>query len=348
MNKVISINLGGKSYQVEELGYEALSAYLEEAGRHLAENPDKAEIMADLERAIADKCARHVSAHKDVVTTAEVERILVEMGPVSGEEHAHAGAQSEKSDGGSHKKLFLIREGAVLGGVSTGIAAYLGVDVTLVRVVFVALTVLTGGGFIFAYIAAMILIPYADTSEQKAAARGLPFNAQELVNRARKSYQQFSERKEWGYAHWNNWKTQRHQWKHDHRAWKRAARAQKSGYGNHPLFGAISALFALVWIVGLIGLITSGTIFGIALPAGVPLWVAIVILFVLFHAVTGPLQAGRTHHGYGDPWFALVDGIGILFIAIAFAFCYIHYPSVQEFVNHIPTYIHDWYLRITN
>ncbi|MDB5238618.1 MAG: hypothetical protein JWM46_888 [Candidatus Kaiserbacteria bacterium] len=348
MNKVISIHLGGKAYQVEEPGYDALRAYLSEAERHLAENPDKAEIVKDLEQAIGEKCARYLSSHKDVVTTTEVETILVEMGPVSGEEQPKTdpGATSgEKTD--APKKLYLMYEGAVIGGVCAGIAAYLNVDVTIVRIIFIGLTVITGGAFIFAYIAAMILIPYAYTSEQKAAAHGLPFNAQELVNKARAQYQNFAEGGAWRSEKWNNWKAKRHAWKNDRRMWKK--------FQNHPepsgtrhIFGLLSVILAVVWIVALLGLITSGTVFGLMLPATVPLWVAIVILFVLFHAVTGPLQSGRGHHGYSDPWFALVDAIGILFIAIAFGFCYIHYPSVQEFVNSIPQHIHQWYLQITN
>ena len=82
MQKVISINLNGHAYQLEEGGYEALRAYLAAAERDLASNPDRAEIMADLEQAIADKCRAVLGPHKSVVTEAEVARIVAEMGPV--------------------------------------------------------------------------------------------------------------------------------------------------------------------------------------------------------------------------------------------------------------------------
>lgn len=344
MNKVISIHLNGKSYQIEESGYEALRAYLDEAGRYLAENPDKIEIIQDLEQAIAEKCSRYLNIHKDVVTTTEVETILVEMGPVSGEEHANSGGASDgRAAGGSNKKLYLMYEGAVIGGVCAGLAAYLNVDVTLVRIAFVALAVLTGGGFILAYIAAMILVPYAKTSEEKAAAHGLPFNAQELVNRARAQYREFADSGEWR-DQWKEWRKYGYEWRKDVRAQRAAHRAMKPR--THVL-GLITLIIAVAWLMALGGLITSGTIFGFPLPATIPLWVAIVILFVLFHAVTGPLKGARDHD-HSDPWSALVDGIGILFIAIAFGFAYIHYPSVRDFVDHIPTYIHDWYLQLKN
>ena len=63
MQKVITINLNGNAYQVDEAGYAALVAYLEGAERQLEDNPDRAEIIADLEQAIAEKCRRFLGAH---------------------------------------------------------------------------------------------------------------------------------------------------------------------------------------------------------------------------------------------------------------------------------------------
>ena len=56
MNKVITINLGGTAYQLEEGGYDALRAYLETAPRHGCKAIRTAdEILADIEQAIAEK-----------------------------------------------------------------------------------------------------------------------------------------------------------------------------------------------------------------------------------------------------------------------------------------------------
>jgi hypothetical protein len=82
MQKVVSISLNGNSYQLEEAGYEQLRAYLERADSRLKDSPDRAEVMADLEQAIGEKCRAMLSPHKTVVSSGEVERIIVEMGPV--------------------------------------------------------------------------------------------------------------------------------------------------------------------------------------------------------------------------------------------------------------------------
>src|ERR1700722_7809652 len=82
MNKVIAINLNGNAYQLEENGYEALRDYLDTATRRLEGNPDREEILADIEQAIADKFRTVLAAHKNVVATGEVEKVISEMGPV--------------------------------------------------------------------------------------------------------------------------------------------------------------------------------------------------------------------------------------------------------------------------
>jgi len=57
--------------------------------------------------------------------------------------------------------------GRMLGGVAAGIADYLGVDVTIVRVAFAVFTFLGGAG-IPAYLACLLLIPEEGTDESIA------------------------------------------------------------------------------------------------------------------------------------------------------------------------------------
>jgi phage shock protein C len=57
------------------------------------------------------------------------------------------------------KKLVRTRKGRQLAGVCSGIAEYVGVDATVVRLIFVALAVVTGGLFALVYLAAWVIIP---------------------------------------------------------------------------------------------------------------------------------------------------------------------------------------------
>jgi phage shock protein PspC (stress-responsive transcriptional regulator) len=200
MRKVTTINLNNNAYQIDEDGFEALRAYLESAERALANNPDRTEILSDLEQAIADKCRLALGPYKTVVSAAEIDRILKEMGPVAGaadESGARTGGSADAAAGGAAgsgfgagisqpRRLYRIREGQQWSGVCSGLAAYAAVDVTWVRVAFVLLTIFGGGFGLLAYIVLIFVMPIAHTPEEVSAAHGQPFSAQELVDRAKK------------------------------------------------------------------------------------------------------------------------------------------------------------------
>ena len=346
MNKVVSINLNGRAYQLEEDGFDALRAYLDDAGVRLADDPGKAEIISDLEQAIAEKCDKVLNQYKTVVASDDIKRIIDEMGPVEGNGLAGTSAES------SPKHLYRIKEGSMLWGVCTGLAAFFGIDVALVRIIFVGLTILTGGAFFIAYFVMMLIIPAADTMQERAAAHGDPFNAQELVSRVQQEYAHLS-------AHFGD-KHEWHKWKHDmkrqRKEWRQWRHESRHSYSYHrsPFLGLVKGVLAVLMILGLVSLITKSALFGWALPAGVPVWLAIVLLFVLYHAVTGPMRGYQ--YSYGDKtvdhseWDGLSDGLTVLFLAIAFGWAYLHVPQFYFFVHHpiqgteaVVAYITHWF-----
>jgi phage shock protein C len=66
------------------------------------------------------------------------------------------------------RSLFRSRQGRMLAGVASGVARYLGIDVTLVRIAFVLIT-LVGGLGIPLYLASWLLIPDEDATHSIAA-----------------------------------------------------------------------------------------------------------------------------------------------------------------------------------
>ncbi len=338
MKKIISIHLNGKSFQIEEDAHELLQSYLHAAATQLKDNPDQSEIIADLEQAIGDKCASYLSAHKDVVTSEEIKKIIAEMGPVEGAPPTPS-SESPKADGtASTKKLYLIHEGAMIAGVCNGIAAYFNMDVTIVRIIFVALTLVTGGAWIFVYLVLMFVIPYATTPEQLAAASGMYLNAQEIVNRAKLNYEQFTDRHEW--------RRRKRQWKENARSWRRAHRDEIRAVRS-PFLGIVSAILSIVWIIALISLISAGGV----MIAGtfIPLWLGIIFLVIIFRAIFWPIKAARYNwYGHresyvcargGGIWPAFVDLLALVSLMFAGWFLYVNYPAVREFVETIVTSI---------
>jgi phage shock protein PspC (stress-responsive transcriptional regulator) len=360
MNTVIIINLNGNAFHLDEPAYQSLRGYLERAQAQLKDNPDKTEIMADLEQAIADKCAHFLRPHKNVLSAAEIEDVLKQMGPVQtdGAQASESGAangqpRAAASSWDTPRRLYQIREGAMLSGVCTGIAAYFNIDVTIVRILFVVLALLTGGIWLLVYVAMMLVIPFANTDEERAAAAGAPFNAQEVIDRAKKHYGEFKDSREWR----RHWRQQRREWRrkwHDGAYWW-AHNLQRSvhqfsahpGYGTQlvaglliPLLAILSALVFILWIVAIVQLATSGSIFGWAIPASMPLWVSILILIFLYSAISQPLRHARraiyfTTGAYNYSWFAALDGILALgVLALVCWFAYTHLPQVHQFFEH--------------
>ena len=191
MHKVITINLNGNAYQLDEPGYEALRDYLTHAEARLGSNPDRAEIVRDLEQSVAEKFQRFLGPGKTVVSTGEVEQILREIGPIDGElPNPPAGAATPP------KRLYQIRDGAMLSGVCNGLAAYFNLDPTIVRIAFAGSTLVLMAMEVDAavaipalYVVLMFLVPYAKTPEQIAAAQGssrdIPYKVQQVVEKVK-------------------------------------------------------------------------------------------------------------------------------------------------------------------
>ena len=97
MNKVITVNLNGNGYQLEEGGYDALRSYLERARANLADNPDRDEIVSDIEHAIAERFRSLLGAYKSVVSEKEIREVLNAIGPVDGGSEATPPGQPEQS-----------------------------------------------------------------------------------------------------------------------------------------------------------------------------------------------------------------------------------------------------------
>jgi phage shock protein PspC (stress-responsive transcriptional regulator) len=195
MRKVITGNLGGNAYQFEEEAFAAVQAYLQKAAASFATNPDRAEILADLERAIADKCDTFLGRHKTVVSEEEARQVLREMGPVDSgasqpEDMAGPTAQVESTHlvyvAPRRRRLFRLPNEGMIGGVCAGVAAYLGVDVVWVRLAYVLLAFCTGV-WLLVWFVQLCITPKAMTPQDISDAHGDPLTAREVVDRARRT-----------------------------------------------------------------------------------------------------------------------------------------------------------------
>jgi phage shock protein PspC (stress-responsive transcriptional regulator) len=189
VNKVVTVNLAGRAWQLEEGAYDSLRAYLDDASARLQANPDRDEILSDFETAIAERCATYVHDHKNVVEAAEMSTIIDAMGPVVDDADQSASSSDATTQlptaQPTPKRMYRLVDDRVFGGVCSGMAAYFNIDVTVMRLLWVVLTLITSGAMILLYIPLWIFLPEAATPEERAEARGARFDAEGLMRRAR-------------------------------------------------------------------------------------------------------------------------------------------------------------------
>ncbi len=351
MQRVVSINLNGNAYQVEENGYNALFAYLDAFDAALTDSPDRTQRLSDLERLIAEKCQALLGPHKSVVTSAEIDRLLLDMEPAPGQPSserpaaepatssspASGSAQASSSAGPGYRRLFQVREGAMISGVCVGLSEYLHLDVTLLRILFVVFALVTSGWGILGYGVLMFVLPKVDTradaSSGTAAGTVPPYHWPW---------------DDYGKQEWRNrredWRAQREQWRQQRRDWRDQRRAARMAYGPHPHpFGTIVMIIFLLLGFMWLSLWTRGHFFfGWPFFWGFPHWIGIIIFFMILRLIFMPFRAARWY-GYGPygpyahphyEWLSMWNGL-LWFAAIIFAvWVAFHYiPEVHDFIR---------------
>ena len=178
MQPVITISLNRNAFQLEQDAHSRLEAYLAEAAGRLEGNPDRVEILQDLEQAIADQCRKRMQPGQDVITLTELQPALEEIGAV---EVPGAPAAAPRPPSETSPALQQVSEGAMISGVCKGLSHAARIDITLLRVIAVVLLFITGGAMIFLYLVLMLIIPFAPLDPTGPPLRKIPAKCREYV-----------------------------------------------------------------------------------------------------------------------------------------------------------------------
>ena len=188
MKKTYNINLGGIVFHIDEDAYDLLDKYLSNLRIHFSKEEGAEEIVHDMELRISELFSERLNEKKQVITLTDVEEIIAQMGkPEEFSEDTTQETNEYIKEEKTPKRLFRDPDNKVIGGVCSGIAAYLGWDVTAVRIIFIALAlpfILNGSlilnGVVIAYIIAWIIIPEANTAAEKLSMKGMQVNVENI------------------------------------------------------------------------------------------------------------------------------------------------------------------------
>jgi len=180
MKKIININLASRLIPIEDSAYEILRQYLESLKRYFAREAGADEIVSDIESRIAELFQEKLKKGAHCITDEDVEAIKASMGTPEQFEETAAGEEAQSGQtqqqepvmGRPRKRLYRDPDNKVLGGVCSGLGAYLNVDPVVFRIIFALLAIGGFGSGILVYFILWIATPEANTAAEKLEMRG--------------------------------------------------------------------------------------------------------------------------------------------------------------------------------
>ena len=193
MKKVININFQGRVIPIEESAYDMLKQYVESLRRFFANEEGRDEIINDIEGRIAELFGESLKKGSTCITEDDVNKIIASMGrpedfegeegkvhsQLGGEESGNSGSSYEYAGAAPRGRLYRDSTDKILGGVCGGLANYLRVDPTIVRLVFALISFGAGTGILL-YILLWVILP-SKSLEHISSAKRLYRNPEEKV-----------------------------------------------------------------------------------------------------------------------------------------------------------------------
>lgn len=189
MKTTEKISISGFAFNINEDAYRVLKAYMDRLAAHFSKREDGKEIMEDIEARIAELVMSEMKSQDEVITLQQIEGVIGIVGkPEELTEKKEDEMENQRNTVGSgsgdgglrHRRLYRDPDNRRIAGVCGGIAAYLNIDPTLVRILALLLVLvgsitpfISGGGIvIITYLILWIAVPRATTIAQKLEMRG--------------------------------------------------------------------------------------------------------------------------------------------------------------------------------
>lgn len=182
MKKTLTVNLGGTVFHIDEDAFHLLDKYLTNLKVHFRKEEGADEIVKDMEWRISELFTEKVVGNIQVITIKDVEEVIERMGKpeeITDEDNTKQD-NTEQSQQDPHKeqehsprrRFFRNPDDRVLGGVASGLAAYMGWDVTAIRLILFFIMFCGYGTIIPIYIVCWMIVPEALTATEKLSMRG--------------------------------------------------------------------------------------------------------------------------------------------------------------------------------
>jgi phage shock protein PspC (stress-responsive transcriptional regulator) len=178
MNQTKTVNLAGINFYLDLNAYTKLENYLSQLKNHFAHQEGANEILRDIETRIAEIFQEKISNPQEVIGMAVVKEVIAILGQPGDFDQDENQPHSKAQHTTIKKRLFRDMDNRMLGGVCSGLGAYLNLDPVLIRIIFVV-AVLSGISLLL-YLILWIVIPPARTTAEKIEMQGNPVNIENI------------------------------------------------------------------------------------------------------------------------------------------------------------------------
>lgn len=192
MDKTHNISLGGFAFIIEDSAFLDLQRYLQEIKLYLNNDASQEEIINDIEYRMAEIFDERIKNKRQVINIDDVNYIKSILGTPSqfSIDEESEGNQKKKNQNVfaiPAKKLYRDPANKKLGGVASGVAHYLNIDPSWVRIALICLPFLdfiflgiSTFSLVLAYIILWIVIPEATTTAEKLEMYGDSVNVDSI------------------------------------------------------------------------------------------------------------------------------------------------------------------------
>lgn len=173
MDKTININIAGTMFQIDEEAFRILRDYLNSINNRFKNVQGGHETVEDIETRIAE-IFQSQKGLAGVISRENVESMITIIGkPEDFDPEETSSEQPTYTQ--TRKRMYRNPDDTIIGGVCSGIGAYLNIDPVLFRILFVLFTVFGIG--LFVYIVMWIALPLARTDSQKREMYGSAYHS---------------------------------------------------------------------------------------------------------------------------------------------------------------------------
>ena len=183
-------------FHIDENAYVRLERYLNTLKQQFVNTEGGNEIINDIETRIAELFKERTGPGKEVINAEDVDQVIAIMGQpedyLEMDDEANGPTTPPYTEYASPKKrIFRDVDNRIIGGVSSGLAAYFNIDAIWIRILFL-IALFSGFGFLL-YIIMWAVIPKAQTTAEKLQMRGEKINISNIEKSIREEMEGVNE-----------------------------------------------------------------------------------------------------------------------------------------------------------